>query len=304
MGRKSRSKKPQSRYSRLKEGDPVSMKHLTSLSKGNSIYNSKTDYTMNSISDYLLWMRNHYIDELPGIQPLLLSSMTLLTYTQWQGKYKTFYVTSPEIVDFIDHQSVTIEHSIVANDLMREEIPIVEISEFKGTYRAAVVHFIDQTYSVLLVHKEQNEDLSDDSDGIMYVKGNSTDRDVGSIAIGDGLDPDLVNHTKIGSEVNVPKTMINLFLYMNTFPEAVLDGPPPIRLLESERKQRSISIGASETIKRMYVNGITPHMRRGHYRILKSEVFTKKRYQTIYISPTMVKGTASHVVKGNSNIST
>ena len=91
--------------------------------------------------------------------------------------------------------------------------------------------------------------------------------------------------------------VINTFLYMDAFPEAVRQGPPPVRMPVGQVSGHNTIIGESSAIKEMYRHGITPHMRRGHFRFLQSDKFKKKRFQTIYIKPTMIKGYAEHIVE-------
>lgn len=89
--------------------------------------------------------------------------------------------------------------------------------------------------------------------------------------------------------------LLNLFLYMDAFPEAIKEGPPPVRMPAGHVSKRCTIIGESEAIREVYRNGVTPHMRRGHFRFLQSERFTSCRYKTVYVKPTMVKGKASHI---------
>lgn len=91
------------------------------------------------------------------------------------------------------------------------------------------------------------------------------------------------------------KLIINLIYYMNAFPECVFDGIPKGVRLENGFKNKKIQKSTSEkiiskTIKSTDGREIVPHFRVGHFRYLKSEYFTKKRGQVIFIDTCFVKG--------------
>lgn len=96
---------------------------------------------------------------------------------------------------------------------------------------------------------------------------------------------------------DVFKFLLNIFLYIDAFPESIIDGAPPVVLDPHERTGHRKIIGECDTIRELYTHGMSPHLRRGHFRFLKSDRYKNKRYQTVYVKPTMVKGHASHVVE-------
>lgn len=91
--------------------------------------------------------------------------------------------------------------------------------------------------------------------------------------------------------------VFNLLMYMDAFPECVTEGCPQLHSKANRPADyvKSLRISASEAIKETYRNGMSPHMRRGHFRLLTSDKFTKKRGQTVYVKPTMVVGAAKTV---------
>lgn len=93
------------------------------------------------------------------------------------------------------------------------------------------------------------------------------------------------------------RIVLNLLMYMDAFPECVRDGCPTLHSKGNRPVDyaKSWRIGASDAIRETYRNGTSPHMRRGHFRLLTSDRFKKKRGQTVYVKPTMVSGSAKTV---------
>ena len=88
---------------------------------------------------------------------------------------------------------------------------------------------------------------------------------------------------------------VNTIIYMNTFPQCVADGAPPI-LKEAYAQRLEIDEKVSNIIKNSTRRGImTPHSRRAYFKRLTSEFYTKKRGQTILVSETTVNGKAKTI---------
>ncbi len=70
---------------------------------------------------------------------------------------------------------------------------------------------------------------------------------------------------------------VNTIIYMNTFPNCVVEGAPPI--LKEEYAQRiELDEKVSNIIQSNHSRGImTPHFRRAYFKRLTSEFYTKKR---------------------------
>ncbi|MCQ2248433.1 MAG: hypothetical protein MJZ50_05415 [Treponema sp.] len=88
---------------------------------------------------------------------------------------------------------------------------------------------------------------------------------------------------------------VNTIAYMNTFPGCIKDGVP-----EEVKEEYSKSIGIAEKvveISEAKKSGkvVVPHFRRGYFKRLTSDFYTKKKGQVIFVSKTMVKGTAKTV---------
>jgi len=91
------------------------------------------------------------------------------------------------------------------------------------------------------------------------------------------------------------KFAINCIIYQHTFPEYIVDGPPH-EIIE----ENSNTIKISDQI-RSYIHSsrdVSPHLRRGHFRYLSSDRFKNKKGQTIFVSPSFVKGNAKTVKDG------
>ena len=90
------------------------------------------------------------------------------------------------------------------------------------------------------------------------------------------------------------KLLAGTSLYMHCFPEAVKDGFPDFAKHPNHyRQQKCASVTTTPDI--IDRDGVNPHFRVGHFRVLKSEVFTHKRWQTIFVKECFVKGEAKTV---------
>ena len=90
--------------------------------------------------------------------------------------------------------------------------------------------------------------------------------------------------------------VINLFMYLDCFPESIRNGPPevciqPYRL--STQSRQNFHILTHESL--LERSGPTPHFRRGHFRRLMSEHWTNKRGKTVFVRSSFVRGTAKTV---------
>lgn len=91
---------------------------------------------------------------------------------------------------------------------------------------------------------------------------------------------------------------INTIAYMKCFPECVSEGVPKITVEKNEnRSDRNVTFSLSEKVTdadRTQVSKI-PHFRKGYFRLLQSDYFTRKKGQLVYIAETMVKGKAKTI---------
>lgn len=88
---------------------------------------------------------------------------------------------------------------------------------------------------------------------------------------------------------------VNTIVYMNTFPECVVDGVPN-QVKDEYSKKITIAEKILENIenhdsKKM----MTPHFRRGYFKRLTSDFYTRKKGQCVFVRETMVNGKAKTV---------
>lgn len=98
---------------------------------------------------------------------------------------------------------------------------------------------------------------------------------------------------------------LNLIFYMSAFPENVLNKPPD-EVCDKLNINNSKTISMSKEIADyLHENrDVSPHLRRGHFRYLGSDHYTKKRGQTIFVKSSFVKGHAVTVVENEKSVST
>lgn len=86
------------------------------------------------------------------------------------------------------------------------------------------------------------------------------------------------------------KLLIGLGMYISAFPETLKDGPPLDLQHPSHHKYIEPKwIGISEKISLGGTHASpVAHFRHGHFRVLTSERFTKKRFQAVFVSETFV----------------
>lgn len=91
-------------------------------------------------------------------------------------------------------------------------------------------------------------------------------------------------------------SVVNLIMYINSFPESVKDGAPLGQTL-AYNHNRSKIINTHESI--IDRSGVTPHFRSGHFRHLESDVYTKKKGQVVFVRSTFVSGHAKTILNNS-----
>lgn len=134
---------------------------------------------------------------------------------------------------------------------------------------------------------------------IIFQATYSTGRGV-SLHITNGNEAVIIHHKVATPEMSRMKRernlVINLFMYLDCFPESIRNGPPevciqPYRL--STQSRQNFHILTHESL--LERSGPTPHFRRGHFRRLMSEHWTNKRGKTVFVRSSFVRGTAKTV---------
>lgn len=105
----------------------------------------------------------------------------------------------------------------------------------------------------------------------------------------------ICTHHTSGSLVDF---FLGLLLYRECFPETFVPGlPSDLKHPSHHQHKAAFTVGISEKVKLGGTHDSpTPHFRCGHFRVLKSEKFTHKRFQTVFVHETFVKGTAKTVL--------
>jgi len=114
--------------------------------------------------------------------------------------------------------------------------------------------------------------------------------------------------TEIGAETHllanpqthyIVKLIVGLGLYASCFPEVIKDGPPQdLKHPANHQYEHPVQIGVAKEVFSQGGTHESPvaHFRKGHFRVLRSEKFTHKRFQSIWIRDMIVKGKAVTVL--------
>ena len=100
------------------------------------------------------------------------------------------------------------------------------------------------------------------------------------------------------------KILLGFFCYITTFNDSVVDGAPHDAVIVNHN-QKSITLKTNEIVIRvneaMKKHSVSPHLRRGHFRMLTSDYYKKKKGKLIFIEPTFIKGTAKTLIENTIN---
>jgi hypothetical protein len=106
------------------------------------------------------------------------------------------------------------------------------------------------------------------------------------------------NSEKAKLSVQYFQLAVNTIIYMNTFPDCVIDGVP-----HSIKEEYSKTVNITEKVKEFLDSDskktVSPHFRRAYFKRLTSDYFTHKKGQTILVKETMVNGKAKTIYTAN-----
>lgn len=86
-------------------------------------------------------------------------------------------------------------------------------------------------------------------------------------------------------------------LYIEAFPDVVVPTGADSTFQIGHYRGTHLSVATSDVARRENENAaVSPHFRRGHFRVLHSERFTKKRGQVVFVKGCFVKGNAYEVL--------
>jgi hypothetical protein len=99
-------------------------------------------------------------------------------------------------------------------------------------------------------------------------------------------------------EVNwLPKLIYGFSLYLEAFPETVVQaGVQNVHKLNYYRGESRVVECNQVAVSENEGAAVSPHFRRGHFRVLHSERFTKKQGQVVFVKGCFVKGKAYEVL--------
>lgn len=208
-------------------------------------------------------------------------------------KYHSFYVIDESVIDFIKHTPLNQKDMKQIYDVVFNVV-----SDYRDY--GFVVHMAGEDQSIIYTFGP--DDRLYDPGYKNFQKGmgvqfknfcKNEQGDIGFLSISekDGL----IGGNLLSEASGVKQWIIffNLCLYISAFPDHVKEGAPPIKI--DGLRSNSTTIKASQQMKDVYRDGVTPHIRRGHFRFLQSEVYKNKRFQAIYVKPSIVSGSASNL---------
>lgn len=209
----------------------------------------------------------------------------------YNAKWHNLFLSSQELIDFINEIKIPDESKNLA--LMVEDFGekfrngiVVHLNGGKESWmfytnheyiRFNQNHYNDHAQNAMLCHKRFVQ--KDDS----YFGYCFIDRQTGRV---------YEDIKKGGHHIEF---FVKLLIYIDAFPDAVTQGVPKDCSDTHIRRDMASVVSAAKQIKNMISNGICPHLRRGHFRFLQSDKFTNKRFQTVYVKPAIIGGTAETV---------
>ncbi len=273
--------------------------------KVNRMLNPSTIKPFNNIREYISEANKMYYNahENNPEESDLVKHEIARCYILSKGIYHNYFITDKDVQGFLEHQSIKKTDIEKMGSIIEEYCPLqVDITLRNEGFFAGVLHFIDQKHSLyfhmldtgtkkILSCTRINDNREQNDTGYIYLDSSYSERTLW-----------VINDKGMHKNWNI---LLNFFLYIDAFPLAIINGPPPVKRLDLVKSLSSTTISSTEAIRGFSDLHMSPHLRRGHYRFLKSDRYKKKRFQTVYVKPSMVKGTADHVVdiakKGNLN---
>lgn len=219
--------------------------------------------------------------------------------------YKNYYFQNNDLIEFLkntDVKSNNINPNIILDNYTHKEKETIYFNEKTkkvGTRNNlkilnGVIHSKELKRSIMFMfqihgtNKENIDFFITDGEDDFYTPFDN--------------EKELIKFLNNNKETYIHKIAYNFLNYLIAFPESIIDGPPADAILE-RKTESSITVKSNDTVKRITKefssHYTSPHLRRGHFRFLKSDRFKNKKGQIIYIEPTFIKGSAKTVIKEN-----
>lgn len=201
---------------------------------------------------------------------------------------ENYYIETMGLYNFLRDTPVKETGPILKN--------VIKKSRLRGELKLTdcLIHHPDNkgcsVYALASAGGEKPSDGYNGAIGIAFGKD-----DVASVAFDKLNNPWKTNDENTKEAQKTINMVINLFMYMGCFPECISDSAPEEITQDRKINGKHKTITAHEAI--MDRSGVTPHFRKGYFKCLASEYFTKKRGQIIFINSTFVNGKAKTVLE-------
>jgi hypothetical protein len=107
----------------------------------------------------------------------------------------------------------------------------------------------------------------------------------------------IVDNERSEKAINNFKLILNILFYMSAYPENILNQPPDERIENKIDPKNTKTITVSKEISDYLKDTeLTPHLRRGHFRLLNSDYYKHKKGQVIFVRSSFVKGKAKTII--------
>lgn len=218
--------------------------------------------------------------------------------------YVNFFIETEALSEFLEtteiHDFSAVRHGIFesGNSITVANINDLSFNESKSV--SGMIHFRNRERSLfytafvlgedIYIHATDGEDFS--KSGVIKECIPQHGGDDYEDFYGTGIDKDAASQSS-----RWERLICNMYLYAQCFPECILTGPPKdfLDLNQYTRTLKAVHLTTAEEI--LDRTGVTPHFRRGHFRLLQSEFYTKKQGQIVFVKSAFVKGKAVTIIK-------
>lgn len=112
-----------------------------------------------------------------------------------------------------------------------------------------------------------------------------------------GWDPVAENReAEVERQRYMARIIYGLSLYIDAFPDAVVPALPDTIHNTNHYKGRRMAVATTPIADEENRNSVSPHWRRGHFRVLSNAKFVHKQGMTVFVRGTFVKGKAYDVL--------
>ena len=252
--------------------------------------------------------RPHFPEEYNYHQGIFRTALQL-TISRLTGRALHVFLESEQLLDFL--MTAPVKEIMIGLNLIDKFYTDEDIGQFVG-YRSeertdystealkkGIPEVKIRMLHVLIHHKRLSMPSIQYAVGCAMPEGRERDiKDLSSLTVIDGGTPFQIHMNSEQREEPLARLFYNLCMYVEAFPDCLVDGSPDevkaFNIFYHAGKNRRIKLATHESL--IDRSGVTPHFRRGHFRRLMSEHWTKKRGQVVFVRSTFVKGKAETVL--------